>query len=716
MAGVCLLVPLGVAAAEEAASGKQAAATIDAKSLRVNRQENMAYGEGDVVLRYKDLTMRADKARYNMATDEVWAEGNVRLNRAGQEWVLPSGYYNIKTGALKAETAKGVFDAMTIRGDDIRMSGSNKYSVARATVTTCDYEHPHYRLQATRAEIWPGSHVTLYNVTFRLGDVPVFWVPMVAWSLKDDQEQPFVFTVGQGSREGFFILTQTRVTINENVRATFHVDGRTKRGPAVGADLDYYYRGTVVGGLKTYYAHDSEPTDDVDRYFGRTIPHNRYRAEWQHKQQLPDDVDLTVNVVKQSDLDFMADFFRGRYEKEGEPSSVLDATKRGENYTLSLLARPQLNSFYAEVERLPEARWSVNRVRVGKTPLFYESDTSAGYYHNTMGYTNDPFFVGSSPRVDTFHQLVWPQQYFGWLSVVPRAGVRGTYYLNAPDGAPDTNEVHRLMANVGVESSFKISRTWDDVENKTWDIHGLRHIVEPFVDYQWVPSPSADANDLFQFDTYRYLTLMDGSRMLLARYRPLDFPANTAIDALGRQNTARFGVRQTLQTRRNNQPWDLATLELWTDYNFEETAWGKDFADLFATLRLSPSRWWTLDTGARWGIEDQRLRELNAGLLVHDEGRWSVDIGTRYLDNYSNLVGGLFSYRLSRHWTFVMNQRLDMQDGTWEEQEYMLRQETHDWYLNYGFRRTGQRIRSDENTFFFSVSLKAYPSVRIGRH
>jgi len=45
----------------------------------------------------------------------------------------------------------------------------------------------------------------------------------------------------------------------------------------------------------------------------------------------------------------------------------------------------------------------------------------------------------------------------------------------------------------------------------------------------------------------------------------------------------------------------------------------------------------------------------------------------------------------------------------------MLQQETHDWLFNYGIRRTGQRVREDETTFFMSVSLKAFPSLRIGR-
>lgn len=710
----CICIALGLLAlSAHGGAPEQPAATIDAKNLRVEREKQLAHGEGDVVLRYKDLTLRADKVRYNIATDEIWAEGNVRLNRQNQEWVVPSAYYNLKTRAFKTDVASGVFDSLTMRGENIQMTGSNRYSISKATLTTCDYDHPHYRLEAVRADIWPGERVVLYNVTLRFGNVPVFWFPMMAWSLKD-RESPFEVAVGQESRAGFFILTEYRVSLNRHLQATLHVDGRTKRGPAVGTDFDYVY-GNAVGSVKGYYSRDTSSPDEIDKLYGKTIPRNRYRFDWQHKQELPDDVSLTVNASKQSDSDFMDDFFQSRYHREGEPASVADVTKRGENYTLSLMAQPQLNPFFAEVERLPEARWSVNRMRVANTPLFYESDTSAGYYHNTHGRTNDPAFEGHSPRVDTFHQIVLPQQYFGWLSVVPRAGIRGTWYMRDASGASSSNEVHRFLYTAGIESSFKFWRSWNNVEDKRYDIHGLRHIVEPFVNYQWVGSPNEQPNDLLQFD-YRYTTLWDSRPLLVTRYHALDFPANTAIDALGRQNLARFGVRQKLQTQRDNLPWDLATLETWTEYSFEDTAMHRDFTDWFTTLRLNPFYWCSFDIGTRFDCQEQKLAELNTDALVFDRDRWSINLGNRYLDGDCNLAGGRASYRLSRHWLATLEQWFDMQDGTWLYQEYKLQQETHDWLINYGFRRTGQRVREDENTFFVSVSLKAYPAIRIGKH
>src|ERR1051325_1016050 len=104
----------------------------------------MAYGKGDVLVHYKDAVLRADQAKFNTLTKEVWAEGNVRLNRDGQEWVTPAAYYNFDTRLLKAEQVRGVFEPVYVRGEQLSQIATNQYNAARVTLTTCDYADPHY--------------------------------------------------------------------------------------------------------------------------------------------------------------------------------------------------------------------------------------------------------------------------------------------------------------------------------------------------------------------------------------------------------------------------------------------------------------------------------------------------------------------------------------------------------------------------------------------
>jgi LPS-assembly protein len=688
-------------------------ATVDAQQLNFDRPNNMAYGEGDVVIRHKGATLRADRVRYNTETKDAWADGNVRLSRDGQEWVAPAVYYNFETGAMKVDTVRGFTDPVFLRADHVEQVTNNFYRAARLTLTPCDYEEPHLRVQATHAEIYPGDHITMHNATLRIGDVPCLWTPVLVWSLKGDA-QPLALSVGQSSRWGFFVLSTTHWRLNDSVNLDFLLDERTRRGVGSGPELKYRLGDEGWGSVRGYYVNDAQPEDNLDRLLGKDIPTNRYRAEWQHKQSLPHDLDLTVDLTKQSDADVIDDFFSHEFRHNGEPGSVIDLTKRGESYTLSTLIQPEFNVFFAEVERLPEVKLAVNRTKIGPTRLFYEGESSAGYYNTIPGHLiNDPLFRGSGVRVDSFHQFVLPEVLFGWLSIVPRAGGRYTYYTRAPDTAQETNEIKRVVADLGAEASFKLSRTWRDVQNTRRHIDGLRHIVQPFADYQWVPTPNVRSNELFQFDTVRSLTITNSETIPLGRYLPFDFPAYNEIDAIERQNMVRFGLRQRLQTQRDGQPWDLVELTGWTDWNVEQNGGEKDFANLFGTLELRPVEWLALDSFARYDFEDGILREFNTEARVSDADRWSVGLGTRYLRDDSNLVSASAAWRLSRHWVAQIYERVDMQDGQWEEQDYMLRQETHDWYISYGFRYRSERLRSDEKAVFFSFTLKAFPGVQL---
>jgi LPS-assembly protein len=680
-------------------------------SMSTDNTSKMTLFEGHVVIQDKDATLQADHVRFNKETQEAWAEGHCRLNQSAQEWIAPSLYYNFGKRLVKAGDARGFIDPLYLHVENLEQLSTNHYTFTKGTVTTCDYDKSDYYLKATPGEVWTGDRLILHNAVLHVGDAPVCWFPIVIWSLKGDMP-PMALTVGDNSRWGFFLLSAFTMKVNRNVEVTVHADERTERGFGTGADVQYRFGSAGKGLLTGYYLNDADP-NKADPALN--IDHNRYRAEWQHKQFLTNDVSVTVDLNKLSDPEVMNDYVRHEFGHNREPDSVADITKRGPDYTLSFLVRPQFNNFFAEVERLPEAKLAVDRTRLGNTPFFYEGESSVGQYHNDPGQTNvlgdvgDTNFTGNAVRADTFHQIVMPTMIGGWLSVIPRAGVRGTYYSRTPATDPETQNVGRVVYDLGTEASFKISREWDNIHSDWLHIDGLRHILQPFADYQWVPRPNRGTNDVFQFDSVRSTTLLGGDQLSITRYSPLEFPANDAIDSITAEDTVRFGLRQTLQTQRDNQAWNLIDVTGWIDYEVEKVQGETDFSNFFGTMELRPYNWLALDAFGRYDFDDNVWREFNTEVRVVDADRWSLGVGTRYLKDDSNLVSVDLAYRLTRHWTAHLYERVDLEDGTWEEQEYTLRQETHDWYITYGFRHLTQRTESDETTLFFSVTLKPYP-------
>jgi LPS-assembly protein len=708
----------GAAAMAAPASGATGLATkpgetaiIDADKLEFDRSNNIYLGTSNVVVQYLGAVLRAEKVRFNSATKEAWAEGNVRLTRYGVEWAAPAAYYNFETQRLKTDLARGTVDGLYLRAEGVDLAQGNRMDVVRLTLTTCDYDQPHYRIEAKRAEIWMGRSVTLYGATVYMGRTPVFWFPIIVWSLLSDTP-PFAVNIGHNNDWGFYVLTHSRWQINRHLSVGVQVDGRTSRGPGIGPDLKYRY-GNAEGLLRAYYAHDISPTDRIDQLAGASRPNDRYTAHWEHRQPLFSDVTLTINLNKQGDPDVREDFFPREFRLESEPESVTDATWSSEAATLSLLTRPQFNHFYAEVERLPEVKLAVNRLRLWRTPLFYEGETSAGYYDTQDGPGSDPLFVGHTFRADTFHQLLAPHQFFHWLSIVPHAGIRATYYLDAPTGAADTNEIHRVVANAGLEASVKFWKQWDDIVNDRLQIHKLRHIIEPFTQFEWVSNPTVRPWELYQFDTVRYAGA-SGTTLPVTRYTAVDFPANSAIDAIDGGKVLRFGVRQRLQTQRAGQTWNLAELDTWTDWRIEKPAGESEIKDVYHRLRFRPFAWLAGELDVRWDAAAGRWEEINTAARLAHGDRWAIGLGTRYLRDDTSPISLDGSLRLTRFWTVRVYERFNARSGRWEEQEYVLRQETHDWFINYGVRYSRRYGEGDDFGVIVSFTLKAFPEVKIG--
>ena len=97
-----------------------------------------------------------------------------------------------------------------------------------------------------------------------------------------------------------------------------------------------------------------------------------------------------------------------------------------------MIGRFQANNFFDATERLPEVVFDVKRLPLFGGPIFYESETGIAELHrNFRSGSNNPDY--STLRIDSFHQFSFPNTFFGWLSVVPRAGFRATYYGETRD-------------------------------------------------------------------------------------------------------------------------------------------------------------------------------------------------------------------------------------------------------------------------------------------
>ena len=164
------------------------------------------------------------------------------------------------------------------------------------------------------------------------------------------------------------------------------------------------------------------------------MPQNRQRVYLGWQATPATNLNLKALVNYQTDPFVLHDFFEGDYSANPQPNTFFEANKYWDNWSLDALTTPRVNSFFDQIERLPEVKLTGWRQQIFDTPVYYESESSVGWYRSFIADTNGSypnslgFYTNSAARADTYQQLLLPETFFGWLNVTPRLGGRFTYY------------------------------------------------------------------------------------------------------------------------------------------------------------------------------------------------------------------------------------------------------------------------------------------------
>src|SRR5438067_4010765 len=460
-------------------------------------ENGIATARDNVAIHVGDTDIYGDFAQYNSRTHEVSVEGHVRIYRDVSVYLAERGVYNIETKQIRTSNARTDFHPYFLSGQNVIETSANVYRVEDSTFTTDDSPRPDFHLRARTVRVYENDHVVFQNVTFSIGKVPVFLRPYMYQSLND----PFSFTIAPSALTscGPSLLTQITFPITDDIKGRVRLDYRGRRGIAVGfeSDTDYGKDKSSNVKLKTYYLNDQNPDINPTALKRNDVPTDRYRLSLEDHTEFTDDIYGIVDVTKLSDPFVMQDFYQSEFRIDPVPDNVAAIAKTSPFYTVTAIARVQANNFFDVTERLPEVVLDIKRHALFEGPIYYEGETGFANLHRTFP-SGAGFENYSSVRLDTFHQLTYPNTYFGWLSIVPRVGFRETYYTDSRnlgntifpaednplvpdfilpdpthkmpiDFAGDTN---RTVVNAGVEASFKLCRVWEDIQSRAFGLEG----------------------------------------------------------------------------------------------------------------------------------------------------------------------------------------------------------------------------------------------------
>ena len=722
--------------------GKFGDMPIDIAAETLTASGSISMASGNVQIIYGATTIFADEAQYDPATRDVIATGNVRIYRDGQLVTAERCVYNLETKDIMSASVNGDHFPYLFSGNSFQNhSGGNGYLVKGGVFTTSDSLQPDWSMRARRIRMYPNDSIILYDVDLYIGETPVMRLPYLYQSL--NRENAFSITPGYRSVWGGYLLTNYTFPLTEKLGATLRMDYLTNRGFAVGLGTKWASKddgGKSWGRFTAYGLHDSGADINKTALAREAIPTGRYRVSLQARQYLTDDIYASVNINKLSDTRFLQDFSEAEFIRNPHPDNAVSITKFADDYTMTLLARKQVNEFFDATERLPEFAIDLTRQPILGSRFFYEGQTSAGSYRRNFAKGSALPDYGYT-RVDSFHQFLFPQTYGGWLSVVPRIGVRGTWYSetgSTQTGLPSVAEalnpafvknadgtINRLMKtgsvfrpafNAGIEASFKASRTYESVQSRKWGLDGMRHIVQPYANLSYV-STDSDGKQLFQIDRFQRSSQLPG----------IDFPTFNSIDSITNWNIARVGVRNRLQTRRDDSTFNWLEMDSFMDIRLQSPNFGSPdpdpgrYSNFVNRLRWNPLPWAAVVVDSQLPLLDKGFTEVNSDIYFMPNDRMNFSIGHRYLNGNalfqdSSLLNIGAYFRFNDDWSLSARGVYEFRDHIFEYQSYEIHRNLTSWVASIGFtaRNNGTAIRAQNDYgVTLSFTLKDLPNIRL---
>ena len=735
---------------------------IKSDSSSHNFDSNLITLKGNVIIKTREAVLKCDYIQINKTSHDFEAIGNIHLATGDKELKTDQAWGNLKTEIIEIGPFTGVFGPWFLEGEKAK-SQADKSILSQGTyASTCapSDEWNFFHITASEAQYTEDGKIVGKHAIVYMGGVPVMWFPR--WTNRIEGNDGILeIRPGYSGDFGAFLLTSYTWEIAPQIESKFHVDLMEKRGVAIGNDTKID-RENYKTELSLYYLIDEKdvPFDSEiggQKFDGRfNAPEGeRYRYFFKHWHKLTDNLTLRARYEELSDFEFNEDFFPDYFTRDIQAFSYVDLEYLEESYSLSLNFRPKVNDFYNVVERLPELRFDTPRLQVEDSKLYYATENSLTQLETSFLEVDKPLLPGGQQpsdydalRFDTKHFLYYDHTYNDWLKFIPRAGFRLTHYTDSSKQAvtpSDLNslfstidpialssqtfndyddeggELTRLVAEIGFEASFKAYNKYADAQSDFWKIDGLRHVIQPYMNYNYIPEVTEDRDHIYFFDE---------------------------IDRINEQHFVRIGVDQRLQTttgKKTKTVHDFIRLENYADFHLEADDGRDGVGDFGSRFELNPVKSsFSFYAESLVDLRQAQLNTLTLGSKIQLNEDASLSIDYTFRDNYTSRDlfsnGSTLSYagsasgfsqefEESESVTLKLKYRLtktvNFQGGiTYNMKENELTQyyaeiakkwscvTTHFRYEDRPYQR--DRGQDDTQLFIFMISLNAFPQATIG--
>lgn len=622
---------------------------IQADSSSYN-QTGTAQLSGNVTIKQPDRHLSADNATFNQKTGDFTLTGDIKLDAKSQSFTAQHLRGNTNNKTTQLEDVNYSIFAQNAHGEAAGIDhNGNITDITRGTYSTCAPGQNGWMLAARHIRLdkdkgWG----TARDLTLRVKDVPVFYLPWMTFPIDDRRKSGLLFPTFTRTDDGGIDYAQP-IYLNIAPQLDMLLAPRFIQGRGVGIETQTRYL-THLGAGKINYALINE-----DRKFD---DQKRQAASWQHSgsykrwsfntnvNYVSDDFyfkDLgtsTLDDVSRTNLARTANLYYTwtdwRFQASLQSWQVIDPTLANRNYPY---------------RRLPQLELSGHPDIYGPG----EVDWYSGYTYFTRGVDVPGGSLGGS-RWHLEPAIKFPfSRSYGYIT--PQFKVYSSYYKL--HGLKSLREDNKSMSVVGssVDAGLFFERNLDIGDGN------YIQTLEPRLFYDYVPY--RDQRDLPLFDTsllpFSYTSLFRENRFL-------------GYDRVGDVNKLAGGI--TSRIIDGDSGSEIWRFRLGEGYYFQDRRVQLDPKAAPNTSRTTPlvadvtfhmNDHWSLYAQKQW-TQDTDLGQQNILRLGYrDPARHYAYIGFRDLDNVyttnvrqAELAG---MWPVSDNWSLLFSELYDLDNN-----------------------------------------------------
>jgi LPS-assembly protein len=602
--------------------------------------ENQIVASGEVELRKRGQAIFADRVVYEQSSQELVADGAVRVEQNDIKMQGPHVKLNLDTniGDMTKPTFQMAINKSRGTADILHMEGRQKYIVQNVAYTVCPIGNDDWMLKASQLEIDNDRQVGVArNARVEFLGVPILYMPWMDFALSDKRQSGFLGPVfGSTAKSGSELTLPYYWNIAPNRDATIAPRVMAKRGLMLNNEFRY---------LDTNYAGEAH----VDILPNDALTNStRLRTSLMHKQNLGYGFNASTNFNYVSDHAYFRDLSNTvsstsltNLVREGVLSyggGWWNAAARMQSYqTLQDPAAPVAEPY----RRLPQLTLGALRPLAGANMAF--TGEFVNFSHPT---------TVNGQRLVMYPSVSYPLIATPAFYLTPKFGVHYTRYslgANNLDALPDTN---RTLPIVSLDSGIVLERDWS--------LGGKNYMqtLEPRAYFLYIPyrnqnllpnfdTAQADFNFAQMFTENRFFgsdRIGDAKQVTLSLTSRL-LEANTGAERL----RVAIGQRFSFATPQVNL------------VNPEQVTNNKSDILLAVLGRITPK--WSLNSAFQYNPNQARTEKLNVGARYQPESGKVLNLGYRFTRDSLRQVDISTQWPLWRRWSAMARWNYSLQDN-----------------------------------------------------